>query len=139
MDSKEHTPRDYILGALSFILWIKIFKKGEDLLQRFINDLERNKEIEKTLKARSNEILRKFETQLLIEQIKAEIQKLLKEKRWIKFSLATTQMFGLGFCGLLLKYFFSLPKEYLSTSSIILGLGFIITTFISLILALLKK
>ncbi len=139
MDFKERNPRDSIISALIFVLWLRLFKREEKLFQSFDKDLEHNKEIERTLKARSNEILQQFEAQLLIKEIKAEIQKLFKEKKWINFLLIAIQVFGFGFCTFLLKYFFSLPKEYLSTSSIVLGIGFLATTFISFILALLKK
>ena len=131
-------PQESIKYSLAFYLWLILFQKETQILKDFDRALD-NKEIYKTIQARVNEILRHYEAQLLIEKLKKELQEILKEKKWVKFVLTGTQVFGLACCGILLKYAFNLPKGYLPTSFIISAIGFIATTIISIILAFWKK
>jgi len=135
-------PQESIKYSLAFYLWLILFQKETQILKDFDRALD-NKEIYKIIQARVNEILRHYEAQLLaekvIENIKKDLQKILKEKKWVKVALICTQVFGLFLCGILLKDILNLPKKYLPTSFIVAAIVFIVTTIVSIILALLKR
>lgn len=136
MDFKDKDPHDYIQGAISFVLWLKIFKKDERLLQEFFQELDNNSEIKKTLQARVREVVQKFEARLLVKEVKEEIQSLFKESKWWRISLLGVQIFGLSAAGMILAWSseLELPKKL----SLALD-GYIILTLLSVILGILKK
>ncbi|MDL1966279.1 MAG: hypothetical protein LWW90_06365 [Candidatus Desulfofervidus auxilii] len=129
-------PQEFIKYSLALYLWLRLSKEEPQILKKFEQALN-NREFRKVIQARVNEITRYYETQLLIEKIKKELQEILKEKKWLKFTLMTTQLFGLTLCGILLKDAFNYP--IMSLTFKVSAIGFIITTIVSIVLALWKK
>ena len=140
MDFEEKDPRDYIQGSLSFVLWLKLFKKEEKLFKEFFEELDKNQEIKLTLQARVREMLQRFEAGLLVKNVKEEIQKLFHESRWWRLSLLGAQIFGLSTAGVILKYYYSLPPKTELPTGLLIGLGgYISVTLLSVILGVLRK
>ena len=108
-DSKDpyKDPYDYVQGALSFSLWVKLFKRseGEDLFEEFREALDRDPEVRETLQARSRELLHNLQAKLLVKEIRQEIASLLEEKKKERIFATISQLVVFGTSVSLLTFF----------------------------------